>query len=127
MLRELNELKVHFEKFKQETVKTEKLLKAKNEALNKTLDDSMREIESNNLNVKKLNKVIKERDKKIHELEKVAIKVKEDNEREVKELKDFKVKTLQEKKLEEKQRKKQLKNNKGLDKCEVCERWNWTN
>ena len=70
--------------------------------------------------------MIKEKDKKIHELEKEAIKVKEDNEREIKDLKDFKVKTVHQNKEEEKQRKKQLKkttlNNKVHDKCDVCER-----
>ena len=111
LLRELSDLKIHFATFKQATVKNENLIKAKNEALKKVLENNRCEIEGHDLNVKKLNKMIKEKDKKIHELEKVANKVKEDTEKEIKELKDFKVQVLYQKKEDEKQRKKATKEN----------------
>ena len=68
--------------------------------MNKALENKTNDIENNDLNLKKLNKIVKEKDKKIYELEKASIRAKEDVYKELKELKDFKAKTMYEKKEE---------------------------
>ena len=65
-----------------------------------------------------LNNTMKEKDKRILEVQKESLKVKEDNRSELRELKKFKSKVLHEKKKADKQKKQQLKKDNKVDLCD---------